>query len=94
MVGSSSRCDGSRRRLQRSAILAEIYYMLFVRTNAAYQPRDTLVDRWSDAAVGIVLLVLLRVMGVGTTVIAILTVTLSGVVGRSALLPNRIRPCL
>jgi ATP:ADP antiporter, AAA family len=56
---------------------AEIYYMA-VRPHERRRIKpavDTLVDRWSDAAVGIVLLVLLHVMGVGTTVIAILTVT-------------------
>ena len=36
---------------------------------------DTLVDRWSDAAVGILLIVLLRVIGVGESVLALVTVT-------------------
>lgn len=35
---------------------------------------DTLADRWSDAVVGVLLIVLLRVMGVGASSVAILTV--------------------
>jgi HEAT repeat protein len=35
---------------------------------------DTLVDRWADAAVGVLLIVLLRVLGVGATVLAVLTI--------------------
>lgn len=54
---------------------AEIYFMA-VRPHERRRIKpavDTLVDRWSDAAVGILLIVLLHVMGVGTTVIATLT---------------------
>jgi ATP/ADP translocase len=36
---------------------------------------DTLVDRWSDAAVGVLLLVLLRVLGVGIAVLGALTLS-------------------
>jgi ATP/ADP translocase/HEAT repeat protein len=56
---------------------AEIYFMA-VRPHERRRIKpavDTLVDRWSDAAVGVLLIVLLRVMGVGATVLAILTVT-------------------
>jgi ATP/ADP translocase len=56
---------------------AEIYFMA-VRPHERRRIKpavDTLVDRWSDAAVGVLLIVLLRVLGVGTTVLAVLTVT-------------------
>ncbi len=56
---------------------AEIYFMA-IRPHERRRIKpavDTLVDRWSDAAVGILLIVLLRVMGVGTTAVTILTVT-------------------
>jgi len=56
---------------------AEIYFMA-VRPHERRRIKpavDTLVDRWSDAAVGILLIVLLRVIGVGETVLAVVTVT-------------------
>jgi hypothetical protein len=56
---------------------AEIYYMA-IRPHERRRIKpavDTLVDRWSDAAVGVLLIVLLRVIGVGETVLAIMTVT-------------------
>jgi HEAT repeat protein len=56
---------------------AEIYFMA-VRPHERRRIKpavDTLVDRWSDAAVGVLLIVLLRFLGVGTTVLAVLTVT-------------------
>ena len=58
----------------------EIYY-------AAIRPRerrrikpaiDTLVDRWSDAVVGVLLIVVLHTMGVRTSVVAIVTAVLAG----------------
>ena len=55
---------------------AEIYFMA-VRPHERRRIKpavDTLVDRWSDAAVGVLLIVLLRVMGVGVAVVTILTV--------------------
>jgi len=55
---------------------AEIYFMA-VRPHERRRIKpavDTLVDRWSDAAVGVLLIVLLRVLGVGATVLAVITV--------------------
>jgi ATP/ADP translocase len=58
---------------------AEIYY-------AAIRPRerrrikpaiDTLVDRWADAAVGVLLIVVLHTIGVRTAVVAAVTVALA-----------------
>src|SRR6185295_396543 len=56
---------------------AEIYYMaVHPHERRRIKPAvDTLVDRWSDAAVGILLIVLLRVIGVGESVLAVVTVT-------------------
>src|SRR5712671_665591 len=56
---------------------SEIYFMAVRRhERRRIKPAvDTLVDRWSDAAVGLLLILLLRVMGVGTAVVAIVTVT-------------------
>jgi ATP/ADP translocase/HEAT repeat protein len=56
---------------------AEIYFMaVHPHERRRIKPAvDTLVDRWSDAAVGILLIVLLRVMGVGETVLGAVTVT-------------------
>jgi ATP/ADP translocase/HEAT repeat protein len=54
---------------------AEIYFMAVgSRERRRIKPAvDTLVDRWSDAVVGLLLIVLLRVMGVGVAVVAGLT---------------------
>ena len=55
---------------------AEIYFMA-VRPHERRRIKpavDTLVDRWSDAAVGVLLIVLLRVLGVGAVVLAVMTV--------------------
>ncbi len=60
---------------------AEIYFMA-VRPHERRRIKpavDTLVDRWSDALVGLLLIVLLRLTGVGPTAIAILTVTATAV---------------
>ena len=57
---------------------AEIYFMaVHPHERRRIKPAvDTLVDRWSDAAIGILLIVLLRVIGVGEAVLAVVTVTL------------------
>jgi ATP/ADP translocase/HEAT repeat protein len=55
---------------------AEIYFMA-VRPHERRRIKpavDTLVDRWADAAVGVLLIVLLRVLGVGATALAVMTV--------------------
>jgi ATP/ADP translocase len=55
---------------------AEIYFMA-IRPHERRRIKpavDTLVDRWADAAVGVLLIVLLRVLGVGATVLAVLTI--------------------
>ena len=59
----------------------EIYYMA-VRPpeRRAIKPAiDTLVERWSDAVVGVLLLVAFRVMGVGIPVLATATVVIAGI---------------
>jgi ATP/ADP translocase len=58
---------------------AEIYYTaIHPRERRRIKPAiDTLVDRWSDAAVGVLLIVLLRTMGVRTGVVAIVTLALA-----------------
>jgi len=58
---------------------AEIYYTaIHPRERRRIKPAiDTLVERWSDAAVGILLIVLLRTLGVGTTVVAVVTLGLA-----------------
>ena len=60
---------------------AEIYFMA-VRPHERRRIKpavDTLVDRWADAAVGLLLIVLLRFLGVGPAVISVLTLTFVGV---------------
>lgn len=56
---------------------SEIYFMAVRRhERRRIKPAvDTLVERWSDAAVGLLLILLLRVMGVGATVVAVMTGT-------------------
>src|SRR5439155_13457119 len=60
---------------------AEIYYTaIHPRERRRIKPAiDTLVERWSDAAVGILLIVLLRTLGVGPTVVAVVTLVLAAV---------------
>ncbi|HMI30786.1 MAG TPA: Npt1/Npt2 family nucleotide transporter [Candidatus Limnocylindrales bacterium] len=60
---------------------AEIYYMA-VRPPERRRIKpaiDTLVERWSDAVVGVLLIVALRVMGVGIPVLATVTVVLAAI---------------
>ncbi|HET9253251.1 MAG TPA: hypothetical protein VFP58_14150, partial [Candidatus Eisenbacteria bacterium] len=60
---------------------AEIYFMA-VRPHERRRIKpavDTLVDRWSDAMVGVILILLLGVMGVGAHLIAVLTVLIVAV---------------
>jgi AAA family ATP:ADP antiporter len=58
---------------------AEIYYTaIHPRGRRRIKPAiDTLVERWSDAAVGLLLIVLLRTLGVRTAVVAVVTVVLA-----------------
>jgi ATP:ADP antiporter, AAA family len=59
----------------------EIYYMA-VRPPERRRIKpaiDTLVERWSDAVVGVLLLVALRVLGVGIPVLAIVTVVIAAI---------------
>jgi len=58
---------------------AEIYYTaIHPRERRRIKPAiDTLVDRWSDAVVGILLIILLHTMGVGTAVVAVVTIVLA-----------------
>jgi ATP:ADP antiporter, AAA family len=60
---------------------AEIYYMA-VRPNdrRAVKPAiDTLVERWADAIVGVILIIVLRAAGVAIPVIAIVTTVVAAV---------------
>ena len=58
---------------------AEIYYTaIHPRARRRIKPAiDTLVDRWSDAAVGVLLIVLLHTIGVRTAVVAVVTIVLA-----------------
>jgi ATP/ADP translocase len=58
---------------------AEIYYAaIHPRERRRIKPAiDTLVERWSDAAVGVLLIVVLHTMGVRSAVVAIVTVVLA-----------------
>ncbi len=58
---------------------AEIYYAAIrARERRRIKPAiDTLVDRWSDAAVGVLLIILLHTMGVRTAVVAVVTAVLA-----------------
>ena len=58
---------------------AEIYYMAIrPPERRRIKPAiDTLVERWSDAVVGVLLIVALRVMGVGIPVLAAVTVVIA-----------------
>jgi ATP:ADP antiporter, AAA family len=58
---------------------AEIYYAaIHPRERRRIKPAiDTLVDRWSDAAVGVLLIVLLHTMGVRSAVVTFVTVVLA-----------------
>lgn len=58
---------------------AEIYYTaIHPRARRRIKPAiDTLVDRWSDAAVGVLLIVLLHTIGVRTAVVAVVTTVLA-----------------
>ena len=54
---------------------AEIYYLaVHPHERRRIKPAlDTLVERWSDAAVGVLLIVLLKAIGIGTTAVALVT---------------------
>ena len=58
---------------------AEIYYTaIHPRERRRIKPAiDTLVERWSDAAVGVLLIVVLHTIGVRTAVVAVVTVVLA-----------------
>jgi ATP/ADP translocase len=58
---------------------AEIYYTaIHPRARRRIKPAiDTLVERWSDAAVGVLLIVVLHTSGVRTGVVAVVTITLA-----------------
>ncbi len=58
---------------------AEIYYTaIHPRERRRIKPAiDTLVERWSDAAAGLLLIVVLHTVGVRTSVIAVVTIALS-----------------
>lgn len=58
---------------------AEIYYTaIHPRERRRIKPAiDTLVERWSDAAVGVLLIVVLHTVGVRTSVVAVVTLVLA-----------------
>jgi AAA family ATP:ADP antiporter len=58
---------------------AEIYYTaIHPRERRRIKPAiDTLVERWSDAAVGVLLIVVLHTIGVRTSVVAVVTLVLA-----------------